>query len=186
MEYTPVDLWTGRRRWLSLCSISFANQRDRLAFPFCHGVGSWSEPSHGWATTVASLGTTRSIPPRRARLVIPPLRMVRHDARDQCPTRWSSRSSAHPGRASSTSTAGSCAHGSPRARSGSRCSTRRPATARRHCSRGGSTRTRGGRSRGSRSTRATRTRSASGPTSTRRCAARRRVRSSARRETSHA
>src|SRR5580693_2601689 len=56
MEYTLVDLWNGRRRRLSLCSISFANQGDRLAFPFCHGVGSWSEPSHGWATTVASLG----------------------------------------------------------------------------------------------------------------------------------
>src|SRR5271165_331734 len=50
MEYTPVDLWNGRRRRLSFCSISFANQRDRLAFPFCHGVGSWSEPSHGWST----------------------------------------------------------------------------------------------------------------------------------------
>src|SRR6202163_5099840 len=56
MEYTLVDLWNGRRRRLSLCSISFANQGDRLAFPFCHGVGSWSEPSHGWAITVASLG----------------------------------------------------------------------------------------------------------------------------------
>src|SRR5271165_1554593 len=61
MEYTLVDLWNGQRRRLGLCSISFANQRDRLASPFCHGVGSWSEPSHGWATTVASLGTTRSI-----------------------------------------------------------------------------------------------------------------------------
>ena len=34
MEYTPVDLWTGRRRWLSLCSISFANQRTDWLFRF--------------------------------------------------------------------------------------------------------------------------------------------------------
>jgi len=34
MEYTLVDLWNGRRRRLSLCSISFANQGDRLAFLF--------------------------------------------------------------------------------------------------------------------------------------------------------
>ena len=51
------------------------------------------------------------------------------------PRRWSSPSSPRPGPASSTSTAGSCEHGSPRARSGSRCSTRPPATARRPCSR---------------------------------------------------
>ena len=30
MEYTLVDLWNGRRRRLSLCSISFANQGDNL------------------------------------------------------------------------------------------------------------------------------------------------------------
>jgi hypothetical protein len=50
----------GNRRRLEFVLESFANQGDKLAFPFCRGVGSWSEPSHGWATTVASLGT-RSI-----------------------------------------------------------------------------------------------------------------------------
>ena len=40
---------------------SLADQRDGLAFPSCHGVGSWSEPSHGWAITVARLGITRSV-----------------------------------------------------------------------------------------------------------------------------
>src|SRR4029077_12631393 len=41
--------------------------KGRSASPFCHGVGSWSAPSLGWPTTVAWLGTTRSVH-ARARL----------------------------------------------------------------------------------------------------------------------
>jgi hypothetical protein len=41
--------------------LSLADQRDGLASLSCHGVGSWSEPSHGWATTVAWLGITTSV-----------------------------------------------------------------------------------------------------------------------------
>ena len=57
MEYTLVDLWNGQQKTARVCARIVCKPRDKLAFPFCRGVGSWSEPSHGWATTVASLGT---------------------------------------------------------------------------------------------------------------------------------
>jgi hypothetical protein len=64
-KLTTVKLKTGNY-WPSP-ELSIAPDRSvpavtpRLASPLCHGVGSRSEPSHGWATTVASLETTRSV-----------------------------------------------------------------------------------------------------------------------------